>query len=89
MCDVGTSVDEVDVSQPTDMQEEGAVIYTCLVPLRTLMDIDIVVSRHMPPTEVVTLTVTSKTSKEKLPQREARGPYRRTLRIKSNNCLTT
>jgi hypothetical protein len=50
MCDVGTSVDEVDVSQPMDMQEEGAVIYTCLVPLRTLMDIDIVVSRHMPPT---------------------------------------
>ena len=89
MCDVGTWVDEVDVSQPMDMQEEGAVIYTCLVPLRTLMDIDTVVSRHMPPTEAVTLTVTSKTSKEKLPQREARGPYRRTLRIKSSNCLTT
>jgi hypothetical protein len=74
--DVETS-DEVDVSQPMDMQEEGAVIDTCRAPMRTLMDIDTVVSRHMPPTEAVSLTVTSKTSKEKVPQREARGPYRR------------
>jgi hypothetical protein len=60
--DVETS-DEVDVSQPMDMQEEGAVIDTCRAPMRTLMDIDTVVSRHMPATEAVSLTVTSKTSK--------------------------
>ena len=87
MQDAQTFID--DDTQPMYMQEEDRINDTCIVPLRTVMDIDTVVSRRMPPTEAVTLTVTSKTSKEKLPQREARGPYRRTLRIKSSNCLTT
>jgi transposase len=77
MPDVETFMEEVDSSQPMDMQEEDTINDTCLVPLRTLMDIDTIVTRHIPPTGAVSLTPTAESSKEKVRKRKTRGPYRR------------
>ena len=77
MPDVETFMEEVDSSQPMDMQEEDTINDTCLVPLRTLMDIDTIVTRHIPPTGAVSLTPTAESSKEKVRKRKTRSPYRR------------
>jgi hypothetical protein len=77
MADAETNMVEADSSQPMDMQEEDTINDTCLVPLRTLMDIDTVVTRHIPPTGAVSLTPTAESFKEKVPKRKTRGPYRR------------
>jgi hypothetical protein len=44
MPDVETFMEEVYLSQPMNMQEEVTINDTCLVPWRTLMDIDTVVT---------------------------------------------
>src|ERR1700719_819474 len=62
MPDVETFMEEVDSSQPMDMQEEDTFNDTCLVPLRTLMDIDTIVTRHIPPTGAVSLTPTAESA---------------------------
>jgi hypothetical protein len=41
MPDAETFMEEVDSSQPMNMQEEDTINDTCLVPLRTLMNINI------------------------------------------------
>ena len=61
------------VSQPMDIEEED----TFLVPLRTLMDIDIVVPQHTPSAETASPIAIVKASTEKLRTRKPRGPYRR------------
>ena len=77
MPDVETFKEEVDSSQPMDVQEEDTANGTCLVQLRTLMDIDTAATLHVPPTKTVSLTVLSGSSKEKVRKRRTRGPYRR------------
>ena len=65
------------VSQPMDIEEEDAIEDTFLVPLRTLMDIDIVVPQHTPSAETASPIAIVKASTEKLRTRKPRGPYRR------------
>ena len=77
MPDVETFKEEVDSSQPMDVEEEDTVNGTCLVQLRTLMDIDTAATQHVPPMETVSLTVLSGSSKEKVRKGRTRGPYRR------------
>jgi hypothetical protein len=60
--------------KPTDGHARGTGINdTCLVPLRTLMDIDTVVMRNIPATR----SITAESSKEKVRKRKTREPYRR------------
>ena len=89
MPDVETFMEEVDSSQPMDMQEEDTINDTCLVPLRTLMDIDTVVTRYIPPTEAVSLTPTAESSKEKVRKGKTRRPYRLYATHQIEHCLTT
>ncbi|OZJ01907.1 hypothetical protein BZG36_05095 [Bifiguratus adelaidae] len=77
LSDVETFMEEVISNQQTDMQAEQESIDPGLVPLRTLMDIDTVVTRHIPSTGAVSITVISESSKEKMRKRKTRGPYRR------------
>jgi hypothetical protein len=73
MPDAETFMEEVTSSQKTDLQAEDSIIDTCLVPWRTLMDIDTVVTQHIPSKAIVSLTVTSGYSKEKVRKRKRRG----------------
>jgi hypothetical protein len=77
MPDVETSTQEVDVSQPMDIQEEDGNNNASLMLLRTLMDIHIVVTRHVTSTETVSRTVISESSKGKMYKQKTRGSYRR------------
>jgi len=63
---VETSTQGVDVSQLMDIQEEDGNNDACLMLLRTLMDIHIVVTRHVTSTETVSHTVISESSKGKV-----------------------
>ena len=64
MLDVEAGMEAVDPSQPTDMQEDDAFNDTCLEPLRTFMDVDIVVARHISQTGAGSLTPTADSPKE-------------------------
>ena len=75
MQDAQTFID--DDTQPMYMQEEDRINDTCIVPLRTLMDIDTVVTSQSPTTGTFSLTEISETSEEKVCKRKKRGSYRR------------
>ena len=74
MQDAQTFID--DDTQPMYMQEEDRINDTCVVPLRTLMDIDTVVTSQSPTTGTFSLTEISETSEEKVCKRKKRGSYR-------------
>jgi hypothetical protein len=75
MQDAQTFID--DDTQPMYMQEEDRINDTCIVPLRTLMDIDTVVTSQSPTTGTFSLTEIRETSEEKVCKRKKRGSYRR------------
>jgi hypothetical protein len=77
MPDVETFMEEGDSSQPLDMKEDDTINDTCLVPLRTLIDINTVFTGDIPTTGAVSLTVTVESSEEKVRKRKMKGSYRR------------
>jgi stalled ribosome alternative rescue factor ArfA len=77
MPDVETFMEEGDSSQSLDMKEDDTINDTCLVPLRTLIDINNIFTGHIPPTGAVSLSVTAEFSEEKVRKRKMKGSYRR------------
>jgi transposase len=64
-------------SQPMDIEEEGGNDDDILVPLRTLMDIDMVRPDHTLSTETTSPIAIVESSTERHQSRKVRGPYRR------------
>jgi len=64
-------------SQPMDIEEEGGNDDTILVPLRTLMDVDMVGPDHALSTETASPIAIVESSTERHQSRKVRGPYRR------------
>jgi hypothetical protein len=65
-------------SQPMDIEEEGGNDDdTILVPLRTLMDVDMVGPDHSLSTETASPIAIVESSTERHQSRKLRGPYRR------------
>jgi hypothetical protein len=75
MPDVDSVTD--DMNAPIDLEDEDAIDGTLLVPLRTLMDIDNIVSRHTPSAESLSHTPTVQHSSEQVRTKKAKEPYRR------------
>jgi hypothetical protein len=64
-------------SQPMDIEEEDGNDDDTLVPLRTLMNIDMVGPDHTLSTEAASLIAIAESSTETHQSRKVRGPYRR------------
>jgi hypothetical protein len=75
MADVETEM--VQISQPMDMGVEDAGNDALLVPLRTLMDIDIVMPQLSALADTASIKIKVQSYTEKVRARKARGPYRR------------
>ncbi|KAI8577192.1 hypothetical protein K450DRAFT_253343 [Umbelopsis ramanniana AG] len=77
LCEDENSTSTESTIQPVDIEEEGGNDDDLLVPLRTLMDIDMVGPDHTLSTETASPIAIVESSTERHQSRKIRGPYRR------------